>query len=95
MVESGLMSWSDVVDRMSIAPARIGGYSRHGGDIEAGAIANLTIIDADATWRVDREKLASKSKNTPFHDMELPAVVTHTIFNGAIVCANGSVREVA
>lgn len=95
MVESELMSWSDLVDRMSIAPARIGGYTRHGQEITVGAIANLALIDTQAQWRVDRNELASKSKNTPFHEMVLPAVITHTIFNGAIVCANGKVREVA
>ena len=95
MIESKLMSWSDLVDRMSIAPAKIGGYARHGSEIDKGSIANLTVVDAKRNWTVDRERLASKSKNTPFHAMELPAVVTYTIFNGAIVCANGIVREVA
>jgi len=95
MVESKAMSWAVLIDRMSLAPARIGGYERHGQPITKGSVANLVIVDPQARWTVDRDQLASKSKNTPFHDMELPTVVTHTIFNGAIVCANGEVREVA
>ena len=85
MIETKLMSWSDLVDRMSIAPARIAGYSNHGRDIAVGAPANLTIIDTSSNWIVDRNRLASKSKNTPFQAMSLPARVLHTFFNGNLV----------
>ena len=85
MIETKLMSWSDLVERMSIAPARIAGYSNHGRDIAVGAPANLTIIDTSSNWIVDRNRLASKSKNTPFQAMSLPAQVLHTFFNGNLV----------
>jgi dihydroorotase len=85
MIETKLMSWSDLVDRMSIAPARIAGYSNHGRNIAVGAPANLTIIDTSSNWIVDRNRLASKSKNTPFQAMSLPARVLHTFFNGNLV----------
>jgi len=88
MIETNLMSWSDLVDRMSIAPARIAGYSNHGREIVVGAPANLTIIDTSANWIVDRNTLASKSKNTPFQAMSLPAQVVHTFFNGNLVVTN-------
>jgi dihydroorotase len=88
MIETNLMSWSDLVDRMSIAPARIAGYSNHGREIVVGAPANLTIIDTSANWIVDRNTLASKSKNTPFQAMSLPAQVIHTFFNGNLVVTN-------
>ena len=92
MIESNLMSWEKLVNRMSIAPAKIARYERHGQEISVGSIANLAIVDTEATWRVDRDSLVSKSKNTPFHGFQLPAVVTHTIFDGAIVSAHGIVR---
>lgn len=85
MIETKLMSWSDLVDRMSIAPARIAGYSNHGRDIAVGAPANLTIIDTSSNWIVDRNRMVSKSKNTPFQAMSLPARVLHTFFNGNLV----------
>lgn len=85
MIETKLMSWSDLVERMSIAPARIAGYSNHGRNIAVGAPANLTIIDTSSNWIVDRNRLASKSKNTPFQAMSLPARVLHTFFNGNLV----------
>jgi dihydroorotase len=89
MIETKLMSWSDLVDRMSIAPAKIAGYSHHGQDISVGAAANLTIINTTASWIVDRNRLASKSKNTPFEGMQMPAQVVHTFLNGKQVLNNG------
>ena len=88
MIETKLMSWSDLVDRMSIAPARIAGYTNHGREIEVGSPANLAIIDTSLNWKVDRNRLASKSKNTPFQAMSLPASVLHTFFNGKLVLKN-------
>jgi len=91
MIETKLMSWSDLVDRMSIAPAKIAGYSRHGQILKVGAAANLTIIDTTANWIVDRNRLASKSKNTPFEGMKLPSQVLHTFLNGSQVLSNGEI----
>ena len=89
MIESKLMSWSDLVDRMSITPAKIAGYFKHGNQIVKGSQANLTIIDTDKTWIVDRNRLSSKSKNTPFDGMKLPSQVAHTFLNGKQVLNDG------
>ena len=85
MIETNLMSWADLVDRMSLAPARIAGYANQGIGIKVGQVANLVVIDASAKWTVDRNRMASKSKNTPFHDMKLPARVLKTYFHGKLV----------
>ena len=55
MVDTGLLNWSQVADRMSIAPARIGGYAEHGQPLLVGAIANLVIVNPKQTWTVDRD----------------------------------------
>ena len=82
MIDTKLLDWSGLVDRMSVAPARIAGYGKHGGLIKVGANANLAIVDTSSKWIVDRNRLASKSKNTPFQGLELPSSVLHTFFNG-------------
>jgi len=82
MVETKLMDWKTVAQRFSRTPARIGGYAHQGGDLKIGEMANLTIIDPGASWRVDRYLVASRSRNTPFHGMELPGVISETFFNG-------------
>ena len=93
MVETKLMGWEDLVDRMSITPAKIAGYLNHGQEFKPGAVANLIIVDPSAKKRLDRNKMASKSRNTPYHDMELPAQVTHTFFNGKLVHSLEGITE--
>ena len=82
MVQSGLISFATLIDRMSIAPARIAGYTNHGGTIHIGESANLALVDRDSSWQVDRETVQSKSRNTPFHGRELPATIEVLFFNG-------------
>ena len=89
MVESGLMDWAGVQNRMSTAPARIGGYSDHGREVTVGAPAHLTVINPKASYRVDRDQLQSKSRNTPFHGMEFSARVIATFFHGEVVYSEG------
>jgi len=89
MVESGLMDWAGVQNRMSTAPARIGGYSDHGREVTVGAPAHLTVINPKASYRVDRDQLQSKSRNTPFHGMEFSARVIATFFHGELVYSEG------
>ncbi len=93
MVDSGLMNWAQVADRLSTAPAKIAGYVEQGRNLEIGARANVMIIDPGASWTVDRDLVASKSRNTPFHGYELPGVITHTFFNGTPTLMNGTIVE--
>ena len=94
MVDSGLMNWSQVADRMSIAPARIGGYENHGQPIVVGSVANLVVINPTQEWTVDRDLVLSKSSNTPYHGHVLPGVITHTFFKGAATYTNGTITSV-
>ena len=94
MVDTGFMSWTQVADRMSIAPARIGGYENHGQPLVVGSIANLVVINPTLKWRVDRDLVLSKSSNTPYHGHELPGVITHTFFKGAATYSNGTVASI-
>ena len=94
MVDTGLMNWVEVADRMSIAPARIGGYENHGQPLVVGSIANLVVINPTLQWTVDRDLVLSKSSNTPYHGHELPGVITHTFFKGVATYSNGSVASI-
>jgi dihydroorotase len=93
MVDSSLMSWAQVAERMSITPARIGGYENHGQEIKEGAPANLLVIDPRRKWTVDRDLVQSKSSNTPYHGIELPGVITHTFFKGKASLLNGVIAS--
>lgn len=84
MVESKLLTIADLQQRMSTKPAEIGRYRDHGAVIAEGALANLTIFDPTKSWKVDRDLVASKSKNTPFHGMEISGSVLATFLNGEL-----------
>ena len=88
MIESKLMSWSDLVNRMSIKPAKIAGYPQQGQEIAVNQLANLILIDPAASWQVNPKRLHSKSKNTPFGGMDLPTTVTDVFYNGKQVVVN-------
>ena len=47
--------------------------------------------DLDAVWTVEPHALASKSRNTPYAGMELPARVEHVLKAGVITVRNGMV----
>ena len=88
------VSLTQLVRIMSIHPAQIAGIAdRHGRDIEPGAPANLVVFDPNATWQVEPESLASKSRNTPYVGMTLRGKVRHTIFNGDITVLNGEAQR--
>ena len=89
MVQTGLMNWEQVAMRMSKTPAQIGQYHNHGHSLEVGSPAHITVINPTATYRVDRDLVASRSRNTPFHGRELAGVVTTTIFDGRITFEGG------
>ena len=93
MVESKLLDWAGVAQRMSVAPALIAGYANHGQIPTVGAPAHLTVINPTRNWTVDRDLVLSKSRNTPYHGYELPGVVTHTFFNGRMSLQDSTVVE--
>ena len=84
MVETKSLSWTQVAERMSYMPAKIARYANHGRELVVGSPANLTVMNPTKTYRVDRDLVASRSRNTPFHGIELPGVITATFFRGSL-----------
>ncbi|MDF5756802.1 dihydroorotase [Spongiactinospora sp. TRM90649] len=82
MIETGLLDWAQVADRMSARPARIGRLSGHGTPLEAGSPANITLYDPAPRAAVDPHGFASKSRNTPYEGMSLPGRVVATLLRG-------------
>jgi dihydroorotase len=89
MVETGLLDWTGVADRMSAAPARIGRADGHGRPVSAGEPANLTLVDTAYRGSVDPAGFASRSRNTPYAGRELPGRVTHTWLRGKATLVDG------
>lgn len=83
LVHPGLITLSRLVELMSVNPARI--LSVAGGSLSDGAPADITILDPDRTVTIDRAKLRSKSKNTPYHGWTFRGAVAATLVGGRVV----------
>jgi dihydroorotase len=77
-----------VFDRMSVMPAQIGGFARHGHPLEEGSAANLVLVDPSAEWVAGG--FASPSNNSPFLGRELKGRVVATIVDGGLIYGDAS-----
>jgi dihydroorotase len=92
MVDTGLLDWAGIADRMSVRPAAIGRVPGHGQPLAAGAPANVTLYDPSAgETPVDPRMHASKSRNSPFAGMPLPGRVHATFLRGTATVLDGKV----
>jgi dihydroorotase len=82
LVEKGVISINEVIAKLTINPARILGLPK--GTLSVGADADITIIDPQVKWQIDKEKFKSKSRNCPFHGREVTGRARYTIVGGEI-----------
>ena len=87
LYHTGIMTIDEIIEKMSVAPAKI--LKLDAGNIEIGKIADLTVIDTEKTWKVDSNKFYSRGKFTPYDRVELKGKAVATIVNGKIVMENG------
>jgi dihydroorotase len=92
MVETGLLDWAGVADRMSYRPAGIGRVPDQGRRLEAGAPANLVLVDPSVRRVVDPGDSASLSRNTPYAQLELPGRVVATFLRGRATVLDGKLQ---
>jgi len=71
------------VAMLTANPARLLNLDR--GTLSAGAPGDVTILDPQREWTVDRETFASKGRNTPFHGWKLRGRAIRTIVGGQTV----------
>ncbi|QSV45350.1 dihydroorotase [Geobacter benzoatilyticus] len=83
LVEEGVLTLPVLVEKMACNPAKILGINR--GTLKAGSVADITVIDPNAVWTVEADKLASKSKNSPFLGREMKGAAAYTIVSGKVV----------
>lgn len=83
LVDTGDISYLDLVKLTSYNPAKLLKIDR--GTIEVGKIADITIFNPDEKYIYTKDKIVSKSKNSPFIGKELKGKVKYTIVNGNIV----------
>jgi dihydroorotase len=83
LVEEGILTVNQLVEKMSCTPSNILDLNR--GTLAVGAVADITVIDPAATWTVTAEELSSKSKNSPFLGWQMTGGSAATIVSGTVV----------
>ena len=83
LVKPGLLSFSQLIEKMSANPAKLLGIPA--GTLAVGAPADIALVDLNREWTVDANRLHGKSKNTPFKGMTLTGKVVKTFLGGEIV----------
>ena len=77
------ISLSRLIELYTVNPAKLLGIDR--GTLSVGSVADVTIIDPDLEWTVDKEQSASRSRNNPFHGWQLKGRAVRTIVGGETV----------
>ena len=90
---AGRLTWRDVARVMSEKPAQIARLDDQGRPIGVGEPANLTLVDPDLGWTVRADDLASRSRNTPFAELDFRAKPVLTVLRGRVTARDGVAAE--
>lgn len=82
LVSSGVLSLEELIQKMSTHPARI--LKIPGGTLKTGSAADITVIDLEHHWTVDRDQFQSRSRNSPFHGWDIKGKAMVTIVGGDV-----------
>lgn len=82
LVEKKIISLPELIALMTYKPSTI--YHLPRGTLSKGGLANITIIDLNKEWMVNRKEFVSKGKNTPFHNKNLKGQICYTMYKGKI-----------
>ncbi len=89
LVDGGVLTISELIEKMALNPANILGLSK--GSLSVGAVADVIIFDGNKEYTVDVEKFMSKSKNSPYNGYKLTAKPEYTIVGGKIIVNQGEI----
>lgn len=83
LVKKGHLSMSQLVSRMSKAPAQILGIPK--GTLKEGSPADIVIAETEQEYEINPDHFFSKGRNTPFAGKRVYGTVCCTIVDGAVV----------
>jgi dihydroorotase len=88
LIEPGHLTWPQLIEKLTVHPARILGIDR--GTFRSGAIADVTIIDPSVEWTIDPSQFRSKSRNSPFAGWKVRGRAVATIVRGQVRYERGA-----
>jgi dihydroorotase len=80
LVKPGLLTWSRLIEKLSPAPACVAGVE--GGILAVGAVADVAVVDPEASWTVDPRRFVSKGRHSPFAGRILTGAVARVLRHG-------------
>ena len=83
LVKENILTFSQLIEKLTTNPSRVLNIDK--GTLSKGADADITIIDPDAEYAVDKNLFKSKSNNSPFHGCSLKGRSVYTIVSGRVV----------
>ena len=88
LIEPGHLTWPQLIEKLTINPARVLGIDR--GTLKPGVKADVTLIDPKVDWTIDPNQFCSKSRNCPFAGWKVRGRAHSVLLNGQVkYSANG------
>ncbi|MEM9489164.1 MAG: dihydroorotase [Myxococcota bacterium] len=86
LVREGVIDLTRAVHMLTAAPAAIFDLDRGGvGSLRPGGPADVCVIDVNRRFVIDRADMRSRSRNTPFHGLEVQGDCVLTLVGGRVV----------
>jgi dihydroorotase len=83
LVAPGILTYAELVERMSVAPAKV--FGLQGGTLRRGSVGDVTVFDPVREWTVNPDAFLSKGRNSPYRGKRLQGQATCTIVGGRVV----------
>ncbi len=82
LIEPGILTWSQMIEKMTINPARVLGIDR--GTLKPNAIADITLIDPTREWTIDPTQFRSRSRNCPYAGWKVRGWAATVLVGGVV-----------
>ncbi|MCH2132167.1 MAG: dihydroorotase [Phycisphaerales bacterium] len=83
LIDGGVIDWPRMIAMMTTEPAALTGLHRLGiGRLEAGGLADVTLIDPTLEWTIDASAFLSTGRNCPFEGWTVSGRAIGTIVAG-------------
>ena len=89
LVASGVIPVEKLIEKFTVGPAEVLGFENY--SLAEGRPADVTVIDPNAEYVIDKNKFYSKSRNTPFDGRKVKGRVAMTVVGGKIVFRDGKI----
>jgi dihydroorotase len=93
LIEKKRLTWPKLIEKLTINPARVLSIDRQRGSLDTGKIADVTVIDPQAEWKIDVDQFQSKSRNCPWHGQTVRGRASAVIVGGIVKLNDGQLTS--